>query len=236
VPRFGTVNLFVDGAGTLYALNGIAHTITEYPAGQTTPSVTLSTGPNNAERIVVGVDGTIYVSQFLQNTVLEFDPGATSPSRALSIVHPSGLTLDASNNLYVTNNEPVGLSLGHIARFAPGALAGTDLGITASGRLTDIKIDNSGNILVANLGAQTVDVYTRGRTTPSRSINLASTPPADGIALDQARSMLYVADNFGEVPVYDYNSGSLRRDAFFAASQIKNAIAITPAAAFGPSF
>src|SRR5271166_2225507 len=95
----------VDAAGTLYVTNQGSNTLTEYPAGSTSPSVTLSNGISKPSDVSVDSNGTVYISESANNKILEFKVGSTSPDLTITTLsRPDGLTNDRKNNLYVTSN------------------------------------------------------------------------------------------------------------------------------------
>ena len=101
------VNDAVDKNGTVYVANNGNSTVTEYPWGQTSPSVTLSTDLVDPNGIAVDSAGTVYVTSGAtvgQCSVLEFPKGATSPSVSVNgFGLPIGLALDKADNLYVAD-------------------------------------------------------------------------------------------------------------------------------------
>jgi len=107
----GPDGLFVDSHGTLYVCNFGAGTVTEYPAGQTSPSKTL-TGTVGPKYVTAGRDGTVYVSDFDSGSngkVYEYAGGSTTPTASIPVPpYPAGVALDAHNRLYVTyGNRPM---------------------------------------------------------------------------------------------------------------------------------
>ncbi|MGC2633770.1 MAG: SMP-30/gluconolactonase/LRE family protein [Candidatus Cybelea sp.] len=100
------VNVAVDLHGTLYVANNGNSTVTEYPFGKTSPSVTLSGGqlvyPNG---IAVDNKGTVYVTSGATAGscyVLVYPKGASTPSEQINGFDlPVGLAIDKSGNLYV---------------------------------------------------------------------------------------------------------------------------------------
>jgi sugar lactone lactonase YvrE len=100
------VNVAVDLHGTLYVANNGSSTVTEYPFGKTSASVTLSGGqlvyPNG---IAVDNKGTVYVTSGATAGscyVLVYPKGASTPSEQINGFDlPVGLAIDKSGNLYV---------------------------------------------------------------------------------------------------------------------------------------
>ena len=97
--------LTVDGAGTVYCANVGNSTVTEYPKGQTTPSVTLSVF---GEYLATDAQDNLYVSN--GSEVIEFAKGSTSGKNLnLVIGSPEAIEVDQSGNLIVLdwNNDDI---------------------------------------------------------------------------------------------------------------------------------
>jgi sugar lactone lactonase YvrE len=115
---------------------------------------------------------------------------------------PSGITLDASGTLYVTNFKG-----GDVTIYPPGA---THPSLTLSQALvnpSDVAVNSSGDVYVANRGGSVSDiiVYPAGKTTPSEIIqsNLIQAP---GDCILDSAGDLYVSDR--DTGVYVIPAGS----------------------------
>lgn len=194
----GPDGLFVDRNGTLYVCNFGAGTVTEYPAGQTSPSKTL-TGTIGPKYVTAGNDGTVYVSDFANGSsgkVYEYAGGSTTPTLAIPISpYPAGLALDSHNRLYVAYGDTTNNDL-EVLRFAPGKTKGKNLGIhQKSGNPGGMTIDNHQDLVIADQAFAVVDIFPPGATSPSKQIggfNLAYQ-----VALNKADTRLWVSDPFG---------------------------------------
>lgn len=194
----GPDGLFVDRNGTLYVCNFGAGTVTEYPAGQTVPSKTL-TGTIGPKYVTAGNDGTVYVSDFANGSngkVYEYAGGSTTPTASISITpYPAGIALDSHNRLYVAYGDSAHSDL-EVLRFAPGKTRGKNLGIHQKyGNPGGMTIDNKQDLVIADQAFAQVDIFPPGATLPSKQIggfNLAYQ-----IALNKADTRLWVSDPFG---------------------------------------
>lgn len=104
----GPFGLAVDLQGTLYVTNGGNGTVTEYPAGSTTPSVTIPIGSSDElGGIAVNALGTVYVADESSNSVYEYPAGSTTAATTITsgIDNPGGIAVDAAGTLYVANND-----------------------------------------------------------------------------------------------------------------------------------
>lgn len=194
----GPDGLFVDKLGTLYVCNFGAGTVTEYPAGHTSPNKTL-TGTIGPKYVTAGNDGTVYVSDFASGSngkVYEYAGGSTTPTTTIPIApYPAGLALDAHNRLYVAYANSTNTDL-EVLRFAPGKTKGKNLGIHQKyGNPGGMTIDNHQDLVIADQAVAKVDIFPPGATVPSKQIggfNLAYQ-----IALNRADTRLWVSDPFG---------------------------------------
>jgi DNA-binding beta-propeller fold protein YncE len=227
----GPVGTTVDRNGTLYVANFTNSTVTEYAAGQTTPSMTVSVGIDQPISVAVGLDGTLYVGEFANDLVLEFGPGhwASGPTAIItSLTYPEGLTLDADNNLYAAwNDQNYG---GQVDTFAPGSTIGTNIGI-ATGLTGDVKIDTAGNLVLADQANQAIDIFSPGSTTPSRVLHTIGSDPYK-VAFDKSERTLYVADpDTNTVLVFDYATGIQVRTIYSGLTSALG-VSVSPSAPF----
>ncbi len=214
----------VDKSGTLYVANYGNNTVTEYPKGASSPSVTLSNGISKPRDVSVDSSGILYVADGSASEILEFKPGSTSPDATVSITHPSDLTNAKNGDLYVTYNES---STGRAATCKPLATTCTDLGISV-GLAQGIAIDLQGNLLVGDYYGQVIDIYKPGQTAPFRQITTKLEEPAK-LALDTKDKTLYQADpaNFS-VDIYNYKAGTQESTFTFGSGNELEGVALAP--------
>ncbi len=214
----------VDKLGTLYVANEGNNTITEYPAGSSSPSVTLSTDISAPLDVSVDSKGIVYISEGRAGEILEFKPGSMSPDAMVTITHPSDVTNAKNDDVYVTYNES---SVGRVARCKPLATTCKDLGIQVE-LAQGIAIDSHGNLLVGDYFGQAIDIYKRGATKPFRTITTTEEEPAK-LALDQTDTTLYFADpaNFA-VELYNYAAGTQASSFTFGSGNELEGVALSP--------
>jgi hypothetical protein len=206
----GVDGLFVDRARNLYACNFGGGTVTVYPAGSTTPSLTL-TGAGSPIDVAVARNGTVYVANFASGTngtVLVYPKGQTSPSKTLVTFgagsFPEGMTLDSKSNLYVAFNT----NDGEVLEFAPNSASGKNLGIHV-GYVGGLTIDHSGDLLLVDQNGPSVDVFPPGATEPSAVIKGFGL--AFDISIDKSNADIYVTNPFSppSVDEVSYPAGTI---------------------------
>jgi sugar lactone lactonase YvrE len=164
------VNDAVGNNGTLYVANNGNGTVTEYPFGQTSPSVTLSGGslvdPNG---IAVNNKGTVFVTSGAAAGscyVLVFPKGSKTPSKQINGFDlPVGLAIDKGGNLYVGD-----VLQNVVWRVPKGSTTPTALKLTGLDDPTGVAIDPANNLWVANDQNDTVLGFHLGDTTPFATI------------------------------------------------------------------
>jgi sugar lactone lactonase YvrE len=212
------VNIAIDRSGTLYVANAFGNTVTEYPLGSTSPSVTLSTQIVNPNSVAVDSKGTVYVTSgesVGEYSVLEFKRGKLKPHIQVSgFDNPVGLAIDASDNLYVGD-----AGANKVYKVAKGTTTPMDLQLNDLGDPTGLAFDKKDNLWVSNdaplyqgsLNLFSVHGFKVGQTTPFATIentcHQTGCPGLDGpyaIGID-ARNTLYAGNSFnypGDVTSY----------------------------------
>lgn len=170
--------LFVDAARNVYATNLGNSTITVYKRGTTTPFLTISNGVNAPTGLTVDAAGTIYCANVGNGTVTEYPKGQSSPSLTISF-SAEYLAIDSADNLYASTRSGV-------FEFAPGSTTGKNLGLSI-GAPGALEVDKSGNIIVIDSNASTIDVFPAGQTTPSKTISVTAGVPF-GLSLNGAET------------------------------------------------
>jgi sugar lactone lactonase YvrE len=232
--------LALDASGNLYVANFAATGSVEvFPPGSTTASRTITGVTAPAFGLAVDGSGDVFVTEYLTHDVKEFTPsGGSTPSRTLSasssptgINKPAGLALDASGNLYVSNNGgTIGVSV-----YAPGTsttpIAVFNAGMTTPAQLT---FDGAGNLYVANNGGNSVTQYKppfSNSSTASNTYTSANTTTPFSIAIDSANNV-WVGQASGGHIVEFTPAGAVSR----TISGYTNAVYSIAADTFGDTF
>lgn len=187
--------LAVDKKGNLYVTNAGGSTVTVYKPGKTTPFETYSPGENPVT-VTIGSDGTVYIAQGLLGCICitEYAAGSMTPKLTIPLSgtggSPVGMTLDGSNNLYVS------LTNATVYEFAPGTTTGTNLGLTGLHNPRGVALDPKGDLLVADdpfsFTTGYLDIYPPGSKQYSEQIVVGPQPFQITFGRDDAK--LYIAN------------------------------------------
>lgn len=201
------VNVAVDLHGMLYVANNGDSTVTEYPVGTTSPSVTLSGGqlidPNG---IAVDNKGTVYVTSGASAGscyVLVYPKGASMPSEQINGFDlPVGLAIDKRGNLYV------GDALQNaVWKVSKGSTTPTKLSLSGLDDPVGIAIDPSNNLWVANNQNNTALGFHLGDTSPFVTITSGLSGPYS-IAFEKTGTLFVGSSLHYPGDVAGYKSGS----------------------------
>jgi len=222
---------FVDGNGTLYVANHGNNTITEYPKGSTTPSVTLSSGINGPISVAADSSGDVAVGEFSQQTILEFPAGSSSPTVTITLLtYPEGLVFDKSRHLFAAWNEGSPFA-GHVSKCQRMRAVCVDQGIV-EGESAGLTLDLAGDIVLGDQANHVINVYPPHSTMPSRSISVPGGDPIK-FALDKREKKIYVADYINDkVEIYNYTTGT-QFGTISTGLQSAWGVSVSPAAKYG---
>jgi sugar lactone lactonase YvrE len=143
------LGITIDKAGTLYVANNGNATVTEYPAGQYSPSVTLTQGMLYPNDVAVDSSGNVWVSN--GKNVLKFPAGSSTPSETITdgVSGASGIAVGADGTVYV--NNLVGTNASYVAVYPPGATKPKKtFGQGTLAYPIGITLDTTGNVYVGD--------------------------------------------------------------------------------------
>jgi serine/threonine-protein kinase len=171
------INIAADTNGTLYVANNGNSTVTEYPFGATSPSVTLSgNGLLNPNGVTVDKNGTVYVTSgetIGQCYVLVYPKGATAPSAQINgFGLPIGLSVDASDSLYVADATADTVWL-----VPSGSTTPQNLHLAGLDDDTGVAVAATGDVYVSNYQATDVLGFHPGSTTSFASVTAGMDNP-----------------------------------------------------------
>jgi hypothetical protein len=219
----GPEGMAVDRLGRLFVTNTSNNTVTVYRRGGINPVKTYSSGLNGPAGVVIGNDKTVYVSNLYGNNVDAYAGGSLTPTTIYTGLNfPIAVTLDASNNLYVTNGSG-------ITKFPSGSTHGTNLGIVLQNP-SGIAIDRRANIVVANQMPAGIYVYPPGATQPKLVFGKEGDP--NPIAFLGNVKRLFAGEPLSNtVNVYAYPTGA-KVNAITNGVNFPAGVAVDPAAPF----
>jgi sugar lactone lactonase YvrE len=201
------INDAVDSHGTLYVANNGNSTVTEYPFGKTSPSVTLSGSPLlYPNGIAVDGSGTVYVTSGASAGscyVLVYPKGSSSPSEQIGGFDlPVGMALDKSGNLYV------GDALENVVWEVPkGSTTPSNLGLAGLDDPVGLAIDSKNDLWVANNRSSTVLGFHLGDTTAFATITSGLSGPYS-IAFEKTGTLFVGSSLHYPGDVNAYKSGA----------------------------
>jgi hypothetical protein len=235
-----------DSSGNLYVANETAPSVTVYApgaSGNASPTATIAgaaTGLTNPTGIALDSSKNIYVANpgailGESDSILVYSagsngnatPAATITGTSTGLANPTGIALDTSGNIYVSNADSALGGTDSITVYPAGSNGNATPSATISGASTGllvpsgIALDSSGNMYVTNPGSQvggadSITVYpagSNGNATPSATISGTSTAldSPGGIAVDSSGN-IYVTNDGGLVGGSDsitvYSAGS----------------------------
>ncbi|HXM08006.1 MAG TPA: hypothetical protein VN936_11095 [Candidatus Acidoferrum sp.] len=187
--------LFVDAKQNLYVANQGGWVSAYHPrhlqpwivyAGSISP---LYVATDRTGRVYVGNRG---------GTVSEFPAGQTLPDRTLKTPgsEADGINFDAAGNLYVAYRGRSGN--GSIEEFPPNSTSGQILGMHLEGP-QGLQLDRLGNIIVAESGNGTIDMFRPGGKRPFQVVQ--ASPWVTQVALTRAEHNIFYS-NYRDSTVY----------------------------------
>jgi len=197
---YGPWGLSLDANKALYVANGPigTATVTVYPYGSTSPSMTYSP-MYSAFYALADSAGHVFVSgqdRHHFGHVIEFKAG-----RNRVIAHQrlgsevDGMALDEQGNLYVAFR---GKANGSIAEFGPGLSNMRRLRMKID-QPQGLLVDRVGNIIVVESAADRIDVFPPGATTPSVTVTVSGMGNLAGLAMQNSETTLWVSSEGGFV-------------------------------------
>ena len=147
----------VDASGNVVAVNYTSNTLTTYnSAGTVITSNYPTSGYNGAQADIIDGAGNLYVSNYSANTVTKTTLGGVVTT--LTVSTPLGLTVDASNNVYVASQ-----STGNIYKIATGTAALTTF-LTGFNQPWGIAINSTGDLYVGQTSDNVIYKVSNGST------------------------------------------------------------------------
>jgi hypothetical protein len=225
--------LSVDSANSLYVANSGNGTVTVYPYGSSTPSITYSGRWARPLYAVADSAGHVFVSGFTpsltRGRVVEYAAGTNVViAKTLLGVEADGIAVDQRGNLYVAYRSSY--SQASVAEFGPGLTHRRLLGM-AIDQPQGLLVDRSGNVVVAESESQDIKVFPPGRTTPSVTVTIRGSYDYGNLAelaMRKAEKTLWVCDEMGDVHSMPYPlTSSTVPTEYEATSYFSNGLALS---------
>ncbi len=168
----GPAGITLDSYGALYVVDQNANSVTIYPAGSTTPTLTLSQGLDFPNSAAIDANGRVYVSSRSSTpaSIVVYPPGSSTPLSTITsplIQDPLQEVFDSVGNLYFTD-----YSTG-VNEIPAGTQQPQSLGLQGAPSPAGIALDPTDrNLFVQNYApnAYKTLVYAPGSVYPTRTI------------------------------------------------------------------
>jgi hypothetical protein len=170
--------LAVDKKATLYVANllgGSGGSITVYPKGMTSPSLTITNGCAAPYGIGVDSKGDIFAAMLNNDTIVGYKAGATTPFETISFGsfgQALGVGIDAKDNIWIGSD-----TTSAVYEILAGSTTPKNAGLTGLNGTISVAFGQNDEMYVSNFGSNNVQVYAYGTTTPSRTITSGLTAP-----------------------------------------------------------
>jgi hypothetical protein len=166
----------LDGRGTLYVANwnegNAGGDVTIYPAGATSPSLTLTQGLNVPIDVAVDANDDVYVAnRGAAPSIVVYPQGQASPAQTITsslIQQPAQLQFDSGQDLYFSDNNT------GISELASGSQTPESLNLQGLRKPSGLALDPvNGNIFISDLDLNEVLVYAPGNVKRIRALQPA---------------------------------------------------------------
>ncbi len=162
-----------DKSGTLYVANllgesGNTGSITVYPKGATSPSLTIINGMSNPYGVAVDGQGNVFATMLDSDTIVGYAAGATTPFETISFSADGqalGIGTDANNNVWVGSD-----TTNSVWEIAAGSQTPTDADLSGLSGTIGVAFGPNDLLYAADFGSSNVQGYKYGTTSPFRTI------------------------------------------------------------------
>jgi hypothetical protein len=200
----------VDHNGTLY-VSSQAGNVQVYPAGATSPSLTLSQGLTYANDAVADAAGNVFVANSGGSapSIIVYPPGQTTPSKTFTssvLGRPYGEAFDPQGNLYISDWDT------GVCMISKASQTVTSLALEGGGQPAGIAFDDLDATLFVNYyyGDRTYKTLAY-KSAPAPVRALRGNVGGNGITVGKIRNLTYVfIPDFYSDAVYVYQQKAKR--------------------------
>jgi hypothetical protein len=169
----------VDKKSTLYVANllgnGSTGSITIYPKGKTSPSLTITNGCAAPYGIGVDSKGDVFAAMLNNDTIVGYKPGASTPFETInfsSYGQGLGLGIDSKDNIWIGSDTN-----SRVYEILAGSTTPQNANLTGLNGTIGVAFGQNDEMYVSNFAGPNVTVYAYGTTSPSRTITSGLTGP-----------------------------------------------------------
>ncbi|HVR47748.1 MAG TPA: hypothetical protein VMT95_14045 [Candidatus Binatia bacterium] len=229
----GPWGLSLDANNTLYVANALysGGTVSVYPYGSSSPSMTYSKGLHEPLYAVADTAGHVFVGDrevesHNKGHVVEYNAGTNVPIKKVRLgSEEDGMAFDSQGNLYVAYRR-TGIN-SSVAEFGPGLSNKRLLGMTIN-QPQGLVVDSAGNIVVVESASDDIKVFPPGATTPSLTLTLSPNGNLAELAMQNSETTLWVSTEGGEVYSMPYPlTASTKATEYEQVNGFSNGIVVT---------
>lgn len=169
----------VDKKSTLYVANllgnGSTGSITIYPKGKTSPSLTITNGCAAPYGIGVDSKGDVFAAMLNNNTIVGYKAGSSTPFETInfsSFGQALGVGIDSNDNIWIGSD-----TTSAVYEIPAGSTTPKNAGLSGPNGTIGVAFGQNDEMYVSNFAGPNVQVYAYGTTSPSRTITSGLTAP-----------------------------------------------------------
>ncbi len=162
-----------DKSGTLYVANLLGGSpnngsITVYPKGATSPSLTIISGLDNPYGVAVDSKGNVFATNLDNDTMVGYAAGATTPFETINfsaLGQVLGIATDGKDNVWLGSD-----STSEVFEVPAGSNTPQNAGLSGLNGTIGVAFGPGDLLYAADFGSSNVEGYKYGTTSPFRTI------------------------------------------------------------------
>ena len=192
-------DLAFDNAGNLF-FTDCSDCLTTHPSliiYKVTPSGAWSTfaleTPYHTAYLATDNTGNLFVADYEHGVINRYKPSGARSTFASGLYHPVGMVCDSAGNLFVADNNAGNIHQGGIYKYTPTGSRVVIAVLSLSDRPSDLAIDTTGNLFMADLGGNVYKYYVYSPLRRQGRTIFGSVPnSARSLACDSANNLFVV--------------------------------------------